>query len=117
MNQRVQIALLVVALVGVAIMAFVLGRGCTPHPPTPAPPDGIDVGPGEAVIAAQLDASVQAGQAHIAQIEAKFDDDMAAFDAQQRAEYEHVRAGSLEDAAQYLSDWSRRRRVDAGSSS
>lgn len=114
MNQRVQLALLVVALLGVAIVAFVLGRGCSPHP-TPVPePVGIDAGPGEAVIAVQLDASVQAGQAHIAQIERKFDDDMAAFDDQQRAEYARVRAGSLEDAAQYLSDWSRRRRMDAG---
>lgn len=117
MNQRVQIVIAVVALLGVAIVAFVLGRGCSPHP-TPIPlPAGIDAGPGEGVIAARLDAEVQAGQAHIEQIEQKFDDDMAAFDAQQRAEYERVRAGSLEDAAQYLSDWSRRRRADAGSSS
>jgi hypothetical protein len=116
-NQRVQIVVAVVALVGIAIIAFVLGRGCNGPAPHPAPPDGIDAGPGETIIAAQLDASVQAGQAHIEQIEAKFDDDMAAFDAQQRAEYEHVRAGSLEDAAQYLSDWSRHRRVDAGSGS
>lgn len=114
---RTQLVLLVVALVGVLIVGFVAGRGCSQG--TPVGPDpviqGIDAGPGETEIAARLDAAVQADQARMDAIERKFDDDIAAFDAQQRAEYERLRGGDdLDAAARYLSEWNHSRSRDAG---
>lgn len=106
-----------VAAVLVAIVFFVGGHGfsgcgCSREP---APVVlGIDAGPGEDEINARLDASLVAAEAHIEMIEDKFEEDMAAFDAAQRAEYERLRGGDdLESAARYLSEWNRRRR-DAG---
>lgn len=114
---RNQAILLGVAALLVAIVAFVGGRGfncdgCT-HEPDPIIL-GIDAGPGEDEINARLDGALQAGEAHIVMIEEKFEEDMAAFDAVQREEYERLRGGDdLEEAALYLSSWNRRRR-DAG---
>lgn len=72
---------------------------------------GIDAGPGERIIEDRLDARVQQLSVRIEQIEEKFSDDLAAFDAQQRAEYERLREGEdLEAAARMLSDWNRTRR-------
>lgn len=116
---RTQAILLGVLVVAVLVIGVVLGRGCW-HPPAPTTTvvTGIDAGPGEEVIAGTLDGAVQAGQVHIEQIERKFDDDMAAFDEQQRAEYDRLRGGDdLDAAAQMLSDWNRQRRAmakDAG---
>jgi len=113
---RTQLILFAVLVVAVLVVGVVLGRGCAGPAPAPAPldPGGIDAGPGEAVIAGTLDGAVQAGQVQIAQIEDKFGDDMAAFDEQQRAQYAQLRGSSVEDAARYLSEWSLRRRGDAG---
>jgi hypothetical protein len=114
---RTQAILLGVAALIIAIVMFIGGRGfsgcgCT-HDPAPIVL-GIDAGPGEAEINARLDGALQAGEAHIEQIEDKFEEDMAAFDAAQRAEYERLRGGDdLEEAAVFLSAWNRRRR-DAG---
>jgi hypothetical protein len=71
---------------------------------------GIDAGPGEAIIAAQLDAEIQAAEAHMRMIEQKFDEDLASFDARQREEYDRLRGGEdLEGAARMLSEWNRAR--------
>lgn len=110
---RTQAILFAVALVIASITFFIAGRGCGPSgdPIIVVEQRGIDAGPGEREIEARLDASLQVVQAHIEQIEEKFEEDMAAFDARQRAEYERLRGGDdLEAAAQYLSDWNRRRR-------
>lgn len=112
---RTQAILLGVAALLLVIVAFVGGRGftCSGCDPEPRPIVlGIDAGPGEAEINARLDGALVAGEAHIEQIEEKFEEDMAAFDAAQREEYERLRGGDdLEAAARYLSDWNRRRRA------
>ena len=96
------------------ILAFASGRGCSGCSgcsSAPAPiVTGIDAGPGEDEIGARLDAALVEGAIRIEAIEEKFEDDMEAFDARQRAEYERLREGDdLEAAARYLSEWSRRR--------
>lgn len=112
-NQAIILGVLALALL---IIGGVLGRGCS-HPPVIPPTTvvtGIDAGPGEEVIAGALDAAVQAGQVHIEQIEQKFDGDIAAFNEQQRQEYQALRGGGdLEATAAYLSEWSRTRRAMA----
>jgi len=112
---RTQLILGALALVGVIAIVFFTGRGCSRG--TPVGPDpiiqGIDAGPGEQQIAAQEDAAVQAQEAHMQEIEHKFDSDMAQFDEQQRAQYQQLRDSSLEDAASFLSEWARTHR-DAG---
>lgn len=111
---RTQLALMTTAAVLLLAVVFVMGRGCaTDSSVLVILPAGIDAGPGEEIIANRLDGAVQAGQLRIEQIEEKFDEDMAAFDAQQRADYERMREGTPEEAASYLSAWSQRRR-DAG---
>jgi hypothetical protein len=110
---RNQAILLGVAALLVAIVAFVGGRGfncgCT-HEPAPIVL-GIDAGPGEDEINARLDAALVAGAVRIEEVERKFTDDLAAFDANQAVEYERLRGGDdLEAAALYLSRWSRERR-------
>lgn len=110
---RTQAILFGVSALLIAIVAFVGGRGFTCGSCTPEPTPivlGIDAGPGEAEINARFDAEVQAGRVRIEQIEEKFEEDMAAFDAQQRREYERLRGGDdLDAAAQFLSDWARTR--------
>jgi hypothetical protein len=110
---RTQAIILGVLALALLVIGVVLGRGCSqPSEPQPSVVTGIDAGPGEEVIAGTLDGAVQAGQVHIQQIERKFDSDMRAFDDQQRAEYERLRGGDdIDAAAQYLSDWNRRRRA------
>lgn len=113
---RTQAILLGVVALLIVIVAFTGGRGFTCESCTPEPGAivlGIDAGPGEDEINAQLDGALQAGEAHIVMIEEKFEEDMAAFDARQREEYERLRGGDLDEAARYLSEWNRRRR-DAG---
>jgi hypothetical protein len=109
---RTQAILLGVAALLIAIVAFVGGRGfncgCTPEPDPIV--TGIDAGPGEDEINARLDAALAAGATTIVEIEEKFVDDLAAFDAAQREEYDRLRGGDdLESAAAYLSAWSRNR--------
>lgn len=111
---RPQAILLGVALAIVAVVAFIGGRGCTPTIVIDEPiVTGIDAGPGETEIGDRLDAALVAGAMHIEEIETKFEDDLAAFDAAQRAEYDRLRDSDLEATAIYLSRWSRSRR-DAG---
>jgi hypothetical protein len=113
---RNQAVLFGVAALLLVIVAFVggFGFGCRRVDPVD-PVLGIDAGPGEDEINARLDAALAAGTAHIEMIEDKFEEDMAAFDAAQRAEYERLRGGDeLDAAARMLSEWNRRRRGDAG---
>lgn len=116
---RQRLALIAVAVVLLLAGVFVIGRGCAPAGGgTVVVVGGIDAGPGEEIIAGRLDGSVQAGQVRIEDIEHKFDSDLAAFDAQQREEYERLRGGDdLEAAAEMLSAWNHERRArkeDAG---
>lgn len=109
---RTQIILIAVAAV-LVLVAIVFGtvHGCNqPQPVVVINPGGIDAAPGELVIANRLDGAVRAGEAQIARIELKFEDDLAAFDVQQRAEYDRLReAGDLEAIARELSAWNRER--------
>ncbi len=109
--------IVIASVAGVVLIALFLGlssRGCgCTNEPTPVVL-GIDAGPGEAEIEARLDAALVAGTARIEEIEEKFEEDMAAFDAAQREEYERLRGGEdLEAAAIFLSNWNRRRRDSA----
>ncbi len=116
---RQQLIYIVLGIVVLVLVVFLFARGCTSggHV-TFLTEGGIDAGPGEAVIAARLDGEVRAGEARIEMIEHKFDRDLDAFDAQQRADYERLRGGDdLDAAARMLSDWNRERRArkeDAG---
>ncbi len=105
-----------VAAVLLAATFFLAGRSCdSVEPVVVVEQRGIDAGPGEREIEARLDASIQAAQRRIEQIEDKFSDDIAAFDDEQRAEYDRLRGGGdLEATARHLSEWSRRRRRDGG---
>lgn len=115
---RTQALLIGGAFLILLVSVFAGGRscsgGCRPSDPDPIVV-GVDAGPGEDEISARLDAALVAGRARIEEIEEKFEDDMDAFDARQREEYERLRGGDdLDAAARYLSEWNRRRRVDAG---
>lgn len=109
-------AMLIATAVGlVALLGIVLlVRDCQrPDPTVVVISNGIDAGPGEAAIAARLDAEIQEAEQRMVRIEQKFDADLAAFDAQQRAQYRQLREGEdLEAAARFLTEWSRTRRRD-----
>lgn len=111
-NQLILFGVALALVLVTFLVGGVRGCGCTNEPEPIVM--GIDAGPGEAEIEARLDAALVAGAARIEEIEEKFEEDMAAFDAHQREEYERLRGGEdLEAAAVYLSSWNRRRR-DAG---
>ncbi len=112
---RTQAILLGVVALILLVVGGVIGSRCSGPGPGPQPDivTGIDAGPGERLIDERLDGAIQAGRVRIEQIEEKFVDDLAAFDARQREEYEQLRDGDLEAAARMLSEWNRSRR-DAG---
>lgn len=113
-EKRNQLILLAVVVVLIAAIAFAGGRSCAPPQPAPLDPGGIDAGPGEAEIAARLDGAVQQGQERLAQIEHKFEEDIAAFDDGQREDYERLRQLDQDEAAVWLSRWVRSHRRDGG---
>jgi hypothetical protein len=94
------------ALAIVFVVAFVAGRGCDAAVPIILDPGGIDAGPGEVEIAARLDGAVRSAEERLAAIERKHQEDIVAFDAQQRREYEAVRDMPPEEVAAWLNDWS-----------
>jgi hypothetical protein len=98
------LALLVLAVV----LAFYVGRGCSPTP-EPLPPSGIDAGPGEREIAARLDAAVQHAAEELARIEREHAEEIAAFDEAQRAKYDEIR-DDPEAADAFIRDFNRRLR-------
>lgn len=109
-RERNAAILLGVILLLVGIVAFVAGRSCSPPIPAPLQPEGIDAGPGEQEIAARLDASLREAEERLAQIERKFDEDIAAFDRQQQEEYDRLlEGGDVDDIAEFLRDWNTRR--------
>lgn len=112
---RTQLILLGVAALFVAITFFVAGRNCSETVVVTTPEVvGVDAGPGDEEIAERLDASLRMSEERIGEIEDKFEEDIAAFDEAQRAEYDRLRHGDdLEAAAVYLSDWNRRRRGES----
>lgn len=111
---RTQAILLGVVALILLVVGGVIGSRCG-GPQVISHPDivtGIDAGPGEALIEQRLDGAIQAGRVRIEQIEEKFSEDLAAFDARQREEYARLRGGEdLEAAARMLSEWNRARRT------
>lgn len=99
----------VAVLVLAVVLAFFVGRGCTPEPEPPILID-IDAGPGEREIAARLDAAVQHAQAELDRIEREHAAEIAAFDEAQRRKYEAVREGGPEAADAFIRDFNRRLR-------
>lgn len=109
-RERNAAILIGVILLLVSIVAFVAGRSCASPAPAPLHPEGIDAGPGEQEIAARLDASLREAEERLAQIERKFDEDIAAFDRQQQEEYDRLlEGGDVDDIAEFLRDWNTRR--------
>jgi hypothetical protein len=102
----------VAVLVLAVVIAFFIGRGCTPPSPLPIVTD-IDAGPGERAIADRLDAATQHARAELARIEREHAAEIAAFDAAQRLKYEAAREGGPEAADAFIRDFNRRLR-DAG---
>lgn len=110
-------------LIAVAVAAAVLGmvvagliaRGCVPGPTTVPVTAEIDAGPGEAEIAARLDAAVQADEAEVRALEERNARALEALDDQQRAEYAEVRRGGRRAVARWLSDFNTALKTDAGS--
>lgn len=106
---------LAVALALVAVIAFVAGRSCDGDIVPVIDPGGIDAGPGEREIAERLDGALQQIDEQIANIERKHQEDLEAFNEEQRREYERVRQMSPEEVARWLNDWNAtRRRPDRG---
>lgn len=99
----VVIALLIL---GLGVLA---GHGCSCSKPPP-PVIGIDAGPGEAVIAAQLDGAVQHAAAELARIEREHAAELASFNELQRQKYDAVREGGPEAADAFIRDFNRRLR-------
>lgn len=94
----------------ILLIGFSAGRACAPRQVPVDLPGGIDAGPGDEAIAARLDASLREGDRRLAQIERKFEEDIARFDAQQRDEYERLRADAgIDQVAEFLRDWNMRR--------
>lgn len=109
-RERNAAILLGVILTLVGIIAFVAGRSCAPPGPAPLQPEGIDAGPGERAIADRLDASLREAEERLTRIEEKFEEDIAAFDRQQRQEYDRLlEDGDVDEVAEFLRDWNMRR--------
>jgi acyl-CoA reductase-like NAD-dependent aldehyde dehydrogenase len=113
-DKKLYIAL-AVALALVAVIAFVAGRSCDGDIVPVIDPGGIDAGPGEREIAERLDGALQQIDEQIANIERKHQEDLEAFNEEQRREYERVRQMSPEEVARWLNEWNAtRRRPDRG---
>lgn len=101
------------------VAAFAVGKGCgscngcSGCSDPPLPPVGIDAGPGERIIDQQLADAEARAQAEIAKINAAHDREIAAFTAQQDAQYHEVEAQGPEALSDWFSDFNRSLR-DAG---
>ncbi len=102
-----------VAVVCLLVLGALLGRSCS-HTPAIVSPVGIDAGPGVAVIQAQLDASIQADEAAIHELEERNARSMQRFDDDQAAEYAQVRSQGRQAVAAWLSDFNTQLKTDAG---
>jgi hypothetical protein len=80
-----------VAIVVVVSMAFGLGRCSAPESLDPVLTPDVDAGPGEAELAARLDAAVRAEDERLAHLEEEHAAEVAAFTETDRAEYEERR--------------------------
>lgn len=107
------IVLLAAPLVIFLLVAFLIPaiRDC--RGPVPAPPAGIDAGPGLEAIAAREREAEAAATRELARIEDERRRDLARFDEAQRRKYEDVRQQGPEAVARWLTDFNRALR-DAG---
>lgn len=104
----------VALLVGALLAGVALDRcACGSKETDVIVPADVDAGPGELAIAARLDASVQAEEARIRQLEADHAKQIAAFDEQERTEYAAQKARGRAALAAWLSERNRRL-LDAG---
>lgn len=103
-----------VAVIGLLVLGALLGRSCS-HDPVIVEPVGIDAGPGDQVIATQLDASIQVDEAAIRDLEARNERALAQFNDDQAAEYAQVRRQGRHAVAAWLSDFNTALKTDAGS--
>jgi hypothetical protein len=112
-NEGFSVALAVIGgtamLLLIAVLAFFVGRGCTP-PPQPVDDLGIDAGPGEAIIAATLDGALRHRDEEIARIAREHAADIARFEGEQAHKYEEIAAQGPEALAGWFTDFNRRLR-------
>jgi hypothetical protein len=110
--------LIVIAVVVAVILGAVLGglaiRSCSSRAPIVVPSVEIDAGPGEAVIAGQLDGAVQADEQAIRELEERNQRSIDQFNEQQQAEYDEARRGGRRAVAAWLSSFNEVLKTDAG---
>jgi hypothetical protein len=107
------IALALFGLVLVVVFLATISRSCSGCSPIDVPPEGIDAGPGLEIIDAQEREAELETQRRLDAIERAHEEDLAAFDEQQRRKYEHVREQGPDAVAAWLTEFNRRMR-DAG---
>lgn len=110
---KVTLAIACAFLVVVAV-AFGAGRCSAPDPVDPVIVPDVDAGPGEAEIAARLDAAVQAEDERLAAIEREHAAEVAALGDAERREYEETRARGRSALAAWFKDRTRRLIADGG---
>jgi hypothetical protein len=104
----------VVAVVCLLVLGALLGRACSHGPAVVIEPVGIDAGPGDRVIAQELDAAIQVDEEAIHQLEERNARALEQFNEQQAAEYADVRRQGRHAVAAWLSDFNTQLKTDAG---
>jgi hypothetical protein len=91
-NARALMAGAVVAFVAIVLISFFFGRCSAPDPTPLFVNDGIDAGPGEISIGAELDAAIQTEVERLRALEREHADELETFTEAERREYEATRA-------------------------
>lgn len=99
------------AILLILSISFLVGRCSTPE--LIILPDGVDAGPGEAEIAARLDAAVVAEDERLEALEEEHAAEVLAIAEADRAEYEETRARGRNALAMWFKERTRRI-IDAG---
>lgn len=102
------------AFLVVVAVAFGLGRCSAPDPVEPVIVPEVDAGPGEAAIAARLDAAVQREDERLAALEREHAAEVDALADAERREYEARRAQGRTALAAWFKERTRRLLSDAG---
>jgi len=97
------------------VLVFVLGRCSAPGRVDDVPLLDIDAGPGEAIIAAELDGAVVLEDERLAELEAAHAAELEAFNDVERQKYDEARARGRGALAGWLKDRSRLLLADGGS--
>lgn len=113
-DPKVLMGIVVGLFVLTVLFAFLAGRCSAPEPIPVDPVLDVDAGPGEAEIAARLDAAVHAEDERLAELEREHADEVEALTDADRREYEETRSRGRSALASWFKDRSRRLLSDAG---